>query len=102
MLFLPISFAPFRRLNNVCVSATCTWLDAGGADGSHQYAECVIRMTPSTVRLQISATFHHVILSVNEIRLDREVVQTSDFIYSPPCARLISVAHSIELVSLIL
>lgn len=29
MLFLPISFAPFRRLNNVCVSSTCTLLDAG-------------------------------------------------------------------------
>lgn len=30
MLFLPISFAPFRRLNNVCVSGTSTRLDAGG------------------------------------------------------------------------
>lgn len=30
MLFLPISFAPFRRLNNVCVSGTSTLLDAGG------------------------------------------------------------------------
>lgn len=30
MLFLPISFAPFRRLNNVCVSGTSTRWDAGG------------------------------------------------------------------------
>lgn len=30
MLFLPISFAPFRRLNNVCVSGTSTLLDVGG------------------------------------------------------------------------
>lgn len=63
MLFLPISFAPFRRLNNVCVSSTSTLLDAGGADGSHQYAKYVIRMTPSTDRLQISDEFHHRILA---------------------------------------
>lgn len=44
MLFLPISFAPFRRLNNVCVSGTSTLWDA---DGSHQYAKCVTRRTPS-------------------------------------------------------
>lgn len=30
MLFLPISFAPFRWLNNVCVSSTSTLLDVGG------------------------------------------------------------------------
>lgn len=66
MLFLPISFAPFRRLNNICVSGTSTLLDAGGggADGSHQYAKCVIRMTPSTDGLRILDEFHHRMLAV--------------------------------------
>ncbi len=38
------------------------WMQ-GDADGSHQYAKCVIRMTPSTDRLRISDEFHHGILA---------------------------------------
>lgn len=64
MLFLPISFTPFRRLNNVCVRSASARSDARDADGSHQYAKRVIRMTPSADWQRISDKFHPVILPV--------------------------------------
>lgn len=60
MLFLPIPLAPFRWLNNVCVSSTSTQLDV---DENHLYAKCVITMTQPGDGLRISGDFYHRMLA---------------------------------------
>lgn len=81
MLFLPISFAPFRWLNNVCVSSTSTLLDVGGC--RWESSVCQVCHQDDTIQWQI-ADFRQIspwnACRENEIGWDRELVQVSDFI----------------------
>lgn len=47
----------------VLAAHTLNWMQRD-ADGSHQYAKSVIRMTPSSDRLWLSDEFHSGVLAV--------------------------------------